>query len=65
MSRYSTDGPDATEIAELNAEQEARLNRQVRAERERLAALTPEERAAEWDRANEENIARGWGPLPF
>lgn len=57
--------PDFVERAELDAEQKDFYARQAEQERRRLNSLTPEQRAAEWDRANAESIALGYGPLPF
>ena len=59
------DLPDFVERSELDAEQKAFYAQQAEQERRRLNSLTPEQRAAEWDRANAESIALGYGPLPF
>lgn len=61
----NTDLPDFVERAELDAEQKAFYTRQAAQEVRRVNSLTPEQRAEEWDRANAQNIALGYGPLPF
>lgn len=54
--------PDEMEISELDAEETARRNREVRANG---ANVPPQGWEQHWRERNADSIARGWGPLPF
>lgn len=61
---YDTDRPDPAEIAEIEAEANAARNARIRAHN-RWCAENPEQAKALWDKANQDSIEQGCGPLPF
>lgn len=61
---HYTDRPDPAEIAEVEAGATAARNARIRAHI-KWCAENPDRAKALWDRANQESIERGWGPLPF